>query len=475
MVSQRIMTFTKLALAEFVDTYGDLKEKRGFEGPSPDDLFEMMAEEITGETLTMKQCKPRVEDVAEPAKAVEEDAVSVGNEEEQSVEKVTTPAPVVEEAPTPQATEEAPAPTQAQKKIPAKDLKKLTVKQTKTVQKGEHKGETKEVDVMVELPYLPHCVDYSDTCQAIVCNGGLMTPCLTRPAKGSSYCRICSKGLKYGTLADREAAPVGTYEVTCESGEKSQVKREITYGTWLMKRSMERSYVETLLQEKFGDAITIPESYFEVNKSKARRGVKKSPSVSSDGETSSVEEETSSVQSAENVQKKRGRPKKEKPANAEEKPKKRRGRPAAPKKPVVEEETLESLEASEPEKEAATPPPAPIAEEEEVQNTVVEKANAPEQEPVAEPEPVAEAEPEPEPTPVEKPTTPVETDELDEDEISDDDSDEEGEETHIMYKGKNLCYDEENVLYLIENDEPTIVGTWDPETEKPVFQDGVNI
>ena len=89
-------------------------------------------------------------------------------------------------------------------------------------------------------------------------------------------------------------APVGTYEVTCESGEKSQVKREITYGTWLMKRSMERSFVETLLEEKFGDAITIPESYFEVNKSKARRGVKKSPSVSSDGETSSVDEETAS-------------------------------------------------------------------------------------------------------------------------------------------------------------------------------------
>ena len=461
MASQRIMTFTKLALAQFVEAYGDLKEKQGFEGPSANDLFEMLAKEIIGEPLTMKECSSRVDEVVQPAKAIEDAGVPVGNDEE----------PPVEKEPTPQETEEAPAPTQAQKKIPAKDLKKLTVKQTRTVQKGEHKGETKEVDVMVELPYLPHCVDYSDTCQAIVCNGGLMTPCLTRPAKGSSYCRICTKGLKYGTLADREAAKVGTYQVTCESGEKSQVKREITYGTWLMKRSIERSYVETLLQEKFGDAITIPESYFEVNKSKARRGVKKTPSVSSDGETSSVEEETASVQSAENVQKKRGRPKKEKPADAEEKPKKRRGRPAAPKKPVVEEETLESLEASEPEKEAeaATPPPAPTAEEQEVQNTVVEEANSP----VAEPEPVAEAEPEP--TPVEKPTTPVETDELDEDEVSDDDSDEEGEETHIMYKGKNLCYDEENVLYLIENDEPTIVGTWDPETEKPVFQDGVNI
>jgi hypothetical protein len=467
MASQRIMSFTKLALAQFVETYGVLKEQKGFEGPSTDALFEMLAEEIIGEPLTMKECSPRVDEVEQPAKAIGDAGVPVGNDEEHPVEK----------EPTPQETEGAPAPTQAvsHEKIPAKELKKLTVKQTKTVQKGEHKGETKEVDVMVELPYLPHCVDYSDTCQAIKCNGGLMTPCLTRPAKGSSYCRICAKDLKYGTVADREAAKIGTYQVTCESGEKSQVKREITYGTWLMKRSMERSFVETLLEEKFGDAITIPESYFEVNKSKARRGVKKSPSVSSDGETSSVDEETASVesvQSAESVQKKRGRPKKEKSASAEETPKKRRGRPAAPKKPIVcEDENDVVEEANEPEPEpVAEPEPEPVAsaDEQETQNVVVEEANEPEPEHVVESENA-----EPEPTPVEKSTTPVETDELNEDEISDDDSDEEGDETYFMYKGKQMCYDEENTLFMIENDEPTIVGTWDPETEKPVFDDGM--
>lgn len=453
MASQRIMTFTKLALAQFVEAYGDLKEKQGFEGPSTDALFEMLAEEIIGEPLTMKACSSRVDEVEQPAKAIGDAGVPVGNDEEHPVEK----------EPTPQETEGAPAPAQAQKKIPAKELKKLTVKQTKTVQKGEHKGETKEVDVMVELPYLPHCVDYSNTCQAIVCNGGLMTPCLTRPAKGSSYCRICTKDLKYGTVADREAAKIGTYQVTCESGEKSQVKREITYGTWLMKRSMERSYVETLLQEKFGDAITIPESYFEVNKSKARRGVKKSPSVSTDGETSSVDEETASVesaQSAEKLQKKRGRPKKEKPASAEETPKKRRGRPATPKKTIVYENENETQnvvveEANEPEPE---PEQVACADEQETQNVVVEGAKEPESEP--------------ETTVVKKPTTPVETDELNEDEISDDESDEEGSETYFMYKGKQMCYDEENTLYMIENGVPSIVGTWDPETGKPVFEKG---
>ena len=465
MASQRIMSFTKLALAEFAETYGDLKEQRGFEGPSADELFEMLAEEIIGESLTLKQYKPRDDEVVQTAKAVE-DVSSVPvekNDEETPDDEVSEAAPVVEEAPTPKAVEQAnqaPKVTESKSKVPAKDLKKFTVKQTKTTKSGE----TKEVDVMVELPYLPHCVDYSGTCQAIKCNGGLMTPCLTRPAKGSSYCRICAKDMKYGTLADREAAPVGSYEVKCENGEKSQMKREITYGTWLMKRSMERSYVETLLQEQFGDAISIPESYFEVNKSKARRGVKKSPSVSSDGETSSVEEETAS---AEKVQKKRGRPKKEKSANAEEKPKKRRGRPAAPKKNVVEEETLESLEEEntasvtepvpEPQQDAqqepVTPPPAPTAEEEETQNTVVENAKS---------------EPESQPQPQQ-----VQTDELDEDEISDDDDDDEEDDTlYFMYKGKQMGYDEENTLFLIEETGPSIVGTWDPETEQPVFDEG---
>ena len=97
-----------------------------------------------------------------------------------------------------------------------------------------------------------------------------------------------------------------------------------------------------------------------------------------------------------------------------------------------------------------TPLPAPTAEEEETQNTVVENAK-----------------PEPEPQPQPQPQQ-VQTDELDEDEISDDEDD----TVYFMYKGKQMGYDEENTLFLIEETGPSIVGTWDPETEQPVFDEG---
>ena len=73
----------------------------------------------------------------------------------------------------------------------------------------------------------------------------------------------------------------------------------------------------------------------------------------------------------------------------------------------------------------------------------------------------------PQPQPQPQPQQ-VQTDELDEDEISDDEDD----TVYFMYKGKQMGYDEENTLFLIEETGPSIVGTWDPETEQPVFDEG---
>ena len=430
------MTYTKLAIAEFVETYGDLKEKKGFEGPSADELFEMMSQEILGKSYDPNS-EAKYEQFIESGKNLREDE----EETTESVGEVESVESTVEVEESKSVAKENP------KKINAKDLKNFTVKENK---QGKN-GEMKEVDVMIELPYLPHCVDYSGTCQAIKFNGGLMTPCLTRPAKGSSYCRSCVKELKYGTLESRNNVEIGSYQVTCENEDgKKQVKREISYGTWLLKRSIDRTYVEKLLEEKFGDSISIPENYFEVNKSKARRSVKKSPSVSSDGETSSVEGDES-VSSAEKTEKKRGRPKKEK--SGEESPKKRRGRPPAKKKEIVEE-TLETIENN--------PAIQEIFNFQEEKNEVKEQPEA-----------------EPEKIPEESSKEPVVIDdELVEDEISDIESDNEDEdenETYFMYKGKKMCYDEENTLFMFENDVPSIVGTWDPEEEKPIFDDGVEL
>ena len=202
MASQRLMTYTKLAIAEFVETYGDLKEKKGFEGPSADELFEMMSQEILGKSYDPNS-EAKYEQFIESGKNLREDE----EETTESVCEVESVESTVEVEESKSVAKENP------KKINAKDLKNFTVKENK---QGKN-GEMKEGDVMIELPYLPHCVDYSGTCQAIKFNGGLMTPCLTRPAKGSSYCRSCVKELKYGTLESRNNVEIGSYQVTCEN------------------------------------------------------------------------------------------------------------------------------------------------------------------------------------------------------------------------------------------------------------------
>ena len=428
MVSQQcIDALTKLALANFVDLYAVAKKNNGFKGPDEDELFEMMCKEIEG----LKVDEP-VEKVVIDSSSPERDEV-----EEETQEEVPAPvavAPTPESLPTPVAPTPTPTPTPTPSlspsidenpKVSSKELKKFTVTETKTTKSGE----TKEVETIFELPYLPHCIDYSGTCQAIKCNGGLMTPCLTRPAKDSQYCRVCAKNnMCYGTVADREQVEVGSYEIVLKNGEKSQKKHEISYGTWLSKRNMDRKHVETLLKERFGDAISIPESYYEVNKLKARRGVKKTPSTSSDDETSSVEEvaaeETSKTQTPQ-----------KKVSQKKTTTQKKKGRPASPKAETVNI-PLPKSEKKQKNKKASSPAPEPVVEET---------------------EPIVDIQ--------EKPPTISEETERDLVE-----EDYENEDFHqIVYNGKVFTSDNENVLYLIENDDTIPVGTWDPEEEICMF------
>ena len=44
--------------------------------------------------------------------------------------------------------------------------------------------------------------------------------------------------------------------------------------------------------------------------------------------------------------------------------------------------------------------------------------------------------------------------------------------TFFSYNGKKYVYDEENTLFVVDDDgDVKIVGTWDPETKKPVFSE----
>ena len=433
--TEMLANLSNVALGQFVVLYDAVAEKKGLSRPSSQELLEWLKDEMM---ILDKAMISSMENRIDPIKQVE--------------------------APEPQEVE-----VPSSKKVPVKDLKKLTYKQTRTIQKGEKQGEIIEEDILFELPYLPHCVDYSKGCQAIRVNGGLMTPCLTRPSKGSLYCKGCQKeGLKYGTIEGREKVPIGTYQVEVDGKDKTITKKEISYGTWLSKRNVERSFVEKLIADH-GLDIDIPESYYKIEKSKAKRSTKRSPSVSSDGETSSVEEETASVESvadpvvepvvepvadpvvepeaevptqtkkehalevalkvseqvanAEPEKKKsRGRPKKNKEEGSEnnETPKKRRGRPKKESKPLVDEETS-SVEGS--------------VEE----NAVVEEQTKAIEEPA------------------QSNDAQVTT------------TDEEGN-THFVFNGKKYLYDAEYTIILNdESDELAIVGTWDPEENVPNF------
>ena len=377
-----------------------------------------------------------------------------------------TEAPPKTVSKTPELAEEYPEPPKLVRcnamELPKMSWKELKNKFTYEVTEKDDEGNDVQVKKSLDLPFLPESINYSETCQAVKVNGGLFTPCMTRPAKDSEFCKCCeNQGFLYGKLSDRMAVPVGLYSCVLPSkveGKSDVTKSEISFGTYIQKRGLERVFVEKLLQDTFGSSIEIPEHMWTVDKSKSRRVVKPkaekkkkaTPSTSSD-EVSSVE---SDGETAPVVAKKpRGRPKKvktpEEQAAAEESPKKKRGRPMKAKKvlEVVEEESVEQAAEAE--------SVEPVAEEESVEPV----AEAESVEPVAEEEsvePVAEAE-----------SDELQAEEPDQD---DEDEDDETEATFFNWKGKQYAYTDDNTLYEIDEDgESTPCGTWDPETQKPVF------
>lgn len=109
-------------------------------------------------------------------------------------------------------------------KVPARKLKKVIL--------DTEKNHAKRVKDLFPLPYLPHCIDYSSTCQGIVFNYGLLTPCLTHPINGELFCRRCMKTKRpYGTVRDREEHLREHPHTIYVTPNKSF--HEIKYGTFL--------------------------------------------------------------------------------------------------------------------------------------------------------------------------------------------------------------------------------------------------
>ena len=380
-------SFADMALANFCQMYGLVRDDLGSHQltPSEMEMFKLMRAKIA-------ECN-----VDEPV--YEHDAIAKSFQPSQMMR------PPVEDEGSVQVQVQ---PDEAPKKfnLSATDLKKKPLKIIRN--ELAENGETTESTIEVVFPYLAG-VNY-DQCQSIKVNGGLFTPCLTRPSKGSTFCKSCMKtDHKDGIMEQRTNCSMLCYE-------NPKGKKEISFGTWLKKRGLERADVETKIKELYD--VTLPEEYWSVDKSKANRAVK-TVSTSSDDEAS-VEGETLAP-------KKRGRPKKAASENGDaasvdgEKPApKKRGRPK--KVSVV---SANDAEASVAEVEAPESPKVTVVdgelEEEPVQ--VAEEEPAP-----AEEEP-APAEEEPAPA-EEEPVCSLQNagDESDDDLVSDSESEDEEEE-----------------------------------------------
>ena len=265
---------TEFALSLFCRSAVKVLNEQGFKDtPSEEQLYGLIMCDVFGD-----------EELSSPPENVPRDDVATKVEVPEVVQEVQFPL------------------AEAPKKITnltSKDLKKNPLKITKNDLSDD--GTQVEVEVEIAFPYLAE-VDYSESCQSLKVNGGLFTPCLTRPAKGSTFCKTCAKANhKYGTMEKRSNCSMLCYV-------DPNGKKEISFGTWLAKRGVERAEVEPKIQEYYG--ISLPEEYWVPDKSKASRAVK-TVSTSSDDEVS--------VEGEKPAPKKRGRkPKKESVAPAEE-------------------------------------------------------------------------------------------------------------------------------------------------------------
>ena len=416
---------TEFALSLFCRSAVKVLNEQGIKDtPSEEQLYGLIMEDVFGD-----------EESSSPPKNIPRDDVA---EKVEAPEVVQEAPEVVQEAPL----AEAPKTLKKITNLTSKELKKNPLKSSRKELKD---GVEVEVEVKIAFPYLAE-VDYSETCQSLKVDGGLFSPCLTRPAKDSEFCKSCAKANhQYGTMEQRSKC-----SMLCYVDPKG--KKEISFGTWLKKRGVERAEVETLIQEQYG--ISLPDEYWVLDKSKSSRAVK-TVSTSSDDEAS--------VEGEKPAPKKAGRPKK--PA-----PKKESVAPAEETKSGASDE-----EASVEDEKPAPKKPAP--KKESVAPAEETKTGASDEE--------ASETSKQEPANVDK--------ELEVEPISDEEAEKEADSPAIPIEEKNgsvkkLDADHflvfwEGTTYVVENEDncvwehdsdydiTTYVGEWNPETREVKLDD----
>ena len=161
----------------------------------------------------------------------------------------------------------------------------------KQIKNLTYKRDGDERCVHIQIPYLPDSVDYSQTCQSLIQNAGMFSPCLTRVKNGEDKCFRCAKAKRhYGTIADyRDPEADALYK-----------RKYSTMGEWCAKRELPIDEIKTLIQENC-PGVKIPDNEWVVRKkvrSVRRTKTDKSASTSSD-EDVSVETISNEVESVE--------------------------------------------------------------------------------------------------------------------------------------------------------------------------------
>ena len=161
----------------------------------------------------------------------------------------------------------------------------------KQIKNLTYKRDGDERCVHIQIPYLPDSVDYSQTCQSLIQNAGMFSPCLTRVKTGEDKCFRCAKAKRhYGTIADYRD-PVA---------DALHKRKYSTMGEWCAKRELPIDEIKMLIQENC-PGVKIPDNEWVVRKkvrSVRRTKTDKSASTSSD-EDVSVETISNEVESVE--------------------------------------------------------------------------------------------------------------------------------------------------------------------------------
>ena len=257
-----LATLSTEAIEEFTVLYGEYLDEHNVTGaPAPNEIKYWMLFKLT-----------RGDFADEDSKITKKTKVSNKNASKEAEEQPEQPE---------QSVEESVPPSPSSNMREAHTLKSARIEVSVQGSDKVHK---------LDLPFLPNCVDYSKTCQALKLNGNLLTPCLTKKKAGGDLCASCSKAnAPLGRISDRIKFPIGHYVVEAETGKtkKIQKKEEMTFGTYIAKRGLTREQVEDKINHVFSGEIVIPEEHWVVDEKKAQKTVsaKSSETGSSDGDS----------------------------------------------------------------------------------------------------------------------------------------------------------------------------------------------